>query len=151
MKNSLNGRFLETAVDILLGGTLVLLQGGSQQLKLEYYKINLNLIDILYIAAPVVTILMPPPYLFPFSVPCTVVHTCTGEEIIHRIFRPFLILFLPVSSTHLEMERTGPLWKTSPPSSLQWTPALLSTRRPPYPSSRAQSEFLPGFLFVWFI
>jgi len=37
------------------------------------------------------------------------------------------------------MGRTGPLWKTSPPSSLRWTPASPSTRRPPYPSSRAQN------------
>ena len=103
-----------------------------------------------------VTISMPPPYLFPFSVPCTVMLQCTGDQTIHRIFRPFPILYLAASSTHLEMGRTGPLWKTSPPSSPRWTPASPSTKRPPYPSSRAQSEFLEpskpyGLLIVCFM
>ena len=79
---------------------------------------------------------MPPPYLFPFSVPCT------GDQTIQEILRPFPILYLAASSTLLEMGRTGPLWKTSPPSSPRWTPASPSTKRPPYPSSRAQSELL---------
>ena len=93
----------------------------------------------------VATISTPLPYLFPFSVPCTVVHPCTGDQIIYDKNFFQICIQLAASSTHLEMERTGPQWKTSPPSSLQWTPALPSTRRPPYPSSRAQSEFW-GFL-----
>ena len=83
---------------------------------------------------------MPPPYLFPFNVPHTEIHRCTGDQTIFLDFETFSNVVLhAASSTPLEMGRTGPLWKTSPPFSPRWTPASPSTRRPPYPSSRAQS------------
>jgi len=73
---------------------------------------------------PVVTISMLLLYLFPFSALCTVVNPCTASSIL------------------LETERREPLWKTSPPFSPQWTRALQSIKKPPYPSSRAQNSNL---------
>merc|ERR1719477_25506 len=73
---------------------------------------------------PVVTISMLLLYLFPFSALCTVVNPCTASSIL------------------LEMGRREPRWKTSPPFSPQWTRALQSIKKPPYPSSRAQNSNL---------
>merc|ERR1719347_670138 len=73
---------------------------------------------------PVVTISMLLLYHFPFKALCAVVNRCTASSIL------------------LEMGRREPLWKTFPPFSPQWTHALQSIKKPPYPSSRAQNSNL---------